>query len=135
MAAFYGDKYTAAYTDGDRVSPAFAGGTLHVISDTYEATGEAAGSTFVMGAAKLPKNAVIVFAMLQFDALSTSRTLALSDGTADIISAASAASAGELFMDADYLGTAVAERSDLTITLAGGTATGSIQAVVFYTIA
>ena len=133
MAAVFGDEYTNAFTDGERVSPAHSGGEVHVISDYYEASSLAADSTITMGGCKLPAGARIVYARMAWDALSTSRTLALSDGSADVIAATSASSAGSAEMDIDYLGTEVAAENFPVVTLAGGTGTGKIEVVILYT--
>jgi len=140
MASVFGDKYTDAFTDGDRVSPAYAGGQVHVISDFYEAAALAAASDITMGAAKLPANAVIVDAILQHDAMGANTSIALTDGTADIIADAAstdaATGASAKRMDVDYLGTTVAARAYPVVQMSGaGAATGKVEVTIFYTIA
>ena len=110
-------------------------GNLIFQTDTYEATGEAIASVLKLGKI-LPTNSSAVEVILAFDALGASSTLAVGDATDPdrYITATSSSSAGVVRINAisglNFLNTAA---TDILITTAGGTITGTIAMTVIYT--
>ena len=134
MAAVFGDKYTDAFTDGDRVSPAHAGGVVHCLTDTYTAAALASASTITVGAAKIPKGARILYAELRFAALGANTSLKLDVGTVAVIATAVTTSAGAAYVARGIQDTAVDADSFAIVTNPGaGAATGEIEVVILYT--
>lgn len=110
-------------------------GKVRVFSDTYEASSLAAGSDITI--ARLPKNSAVVDIALYHDALGASSTLSVGDsGDADrYVLAGSTSSAGVLRMDAvDGCGYENTAQTDLLITTAGATISGTIKIVVKYLV-
>lgn len=115
------------------------GGRVRCQHDTYEASSLEAASTIKIG--KLPKGArVLPLGKIVHDALGTGVTFAVGDNdtTADAdryLAAASAAAAGVLDLDAIAgAGHKLEQDSDIIITTAGATATGTIETFIFYMI-
>jgi len=112
-------------------------GRLKQISDTYEASALADGSTIEVGKDLLDGDK-IVDVILDFDALGGSTTLAVgdSDDADRYITAEDTSSAGQETLDkidgrGYVIGTADGDNTIL-ITLAGAAATGTIKITVIY---
>jgi hypothetical protein len=85
----------------------------------------------------VPKGAKILGGKLYFDALGVSTTLAVGDGTtADkYLSATDTSTAGSAEFDKiDNLFKALSATENITLTLAGGAATGTIKLMVMYVL-
>ena len=133
MAAVSGVNVTAiaANTKIDKYNV----GKLHCFVEEYEASALAAGSTIDIG--KLPKDSALVDAVITHDALGASSTLALGDGTTSdlYIVATSSATAGAVRLsDVDGLRQEITTETDLYITTAGASITGTIRVVISYIV-
>lgn len=109
-------------------------GKLKVFVDTYEAASLVAGSDITV--ARLPQDSTILDAAVYHDALGASSTLILGDVTDPnrYITAGSTASAGVLRMNAvDGVGFENTTETDILLTTAGATITGTIKVVIKYT--
>jgi hypothetical protein len=142
MAEYKGVNYTKYETPtADNITdPGELDGKVRVMTDSYEATGQVAGSTIKMGK-PLPGGARILNIILAMDALGGSSTLAVGD----------AVSAARYLAASDSSSAIIREMSDGTtvdgllheittgtddviiITTAGGTITGTIKIIVEYT--
>jgi hypothetical protein len=140
MASYYGTNYTKFLDpiSTNITDPGELAGKVRVMTDTYEASDIAAGSTIYMGKT-LPVGARILDIILAHDALG-SATLAVGDASssARYLSAASCASAAirdmaeETTVDG-LLFEITATTADIIITTASAAITGTIRIVVFYT--
>lgn len=134
MATVYGVNKTK-FDGGDVLDPGTWNARVKVSFDEYEASSLAAGSTIVM--MPVPKGAKILGGKLYFDALGASTTLAVGDGTtADkYLSATDTSTAGSAEFDKiDNLFKALSATENITLTLAGGAATGTIKLMVMYAL-
>lgn len=110
-------------------------GKVRVITEEYEASALASGSDITIGT--LPEGSSLVDAIILFDALGASSTLELGDAgdTDRYIAATSSASAGavrpSLIAGLRYENTTA---TDLIITTAGASITGTIKAVITYVV-
>lgn len=110
-------------------------GRVRVWTDTFTATGEAIGSDITI--ARLPKNSSVVGAKVYHAALGASSTLILGDSDDDnrYITAGSTSSAGVLTLNAvGGIGYENTADTDLVLTTAGGTVTGTIKVVIEYLV-
>lgn len=120
-------------------SSALIGGAVYQMSDTYEAAGLASGSDITIGKA-LPKGAVVTDFHIQHDALGSGVTLALgvAGATTRYMAASAAATAGHLDSRTDgAIGGFAVEltaETDIIITTGGASATGTIEARIYYTV-
>lgn len=148
MTTYYGVNKTKTLTPigGNILSPGLLGGRVRCMVDTYEAAAEAAGSIIQMGQA-LPVGAKVLQVMLAFDALG-SATIAVGD--LDVVdrylTATSVASAGVVSTTEDdnvdgiayeVLGTGATQSLDDTqimLTTASASITGTIKLIVFYVV-
>ena len=141
MASYYGANYTKYQTPtaGNITDPGELEGKVRVMTDTYEATGEAAGSLIYMGK-PLPVGARILNIKLAYDALGGSSTLAVGDAVsaARYMAAGTSASAGirdmadETTIDG-LLFEILSTTTNIIITTAGAAITGTIKMIVEYT--
>jgi len=132
MATVYGVNKTK-FDAGTVLDPGCWNARVKASWDTYEASSLADGSKIEM--CVVPKGARILGGWLVFDALGTSTTLAVGDGTtADkYLAATDTSSAGSAtFFPVD--GDKLSDDVTMTLTLAGAAATGSIKLVVLYVI-
>ena len=113
-------------------------GNLRVQYDSYEASSLASGSD--ISVAKLPKGAKVYDVVIHHGALGSGVTLAVGDSsdTDRYITATAAATAGKVIMSEDgAIGGVAYEQTaetDILITTGGGTASGTIKCMVFYTV-
>ena len=134
MASVKGVNITALDDSGSKLSK-IENGKERVWVETYEAASLASGSDITV--CRLPKNSAVVDAVIYNDALGGSSTLSLGDADdADrYITAGSTSSAGALRMNAvngaGYENTA---QTDLIVTTAGATISGTIKVVVKYLV-
>jgi hypothetical protein len=112
---------------------------MRVAFDTYEASSLVAGSDITV--ARLPKGATVYDVVIIHDALGASSTLKVGDASDDdryITATASTAANGKIIMSEDgviggfgYENTA---QTDVIITTAGATISGTIKSAVYYTV-
>jgi len=113
-------------------------GRVRVIHDTYEAAALAAGQTIGLGL--IPKGAKIKSAKILSDALGAGVTLSMGDaGDVDrLITATVFTSAGVGEMDENQIdsgfGYEYTAETELILTVGVGAATGTIKAVIEYTL-
>ena len=114
-------------------------GAVRVFKDTYEASSLSAGSDITV--ARLPKGARVVDIHVKADALGGSVTLAVGDSAdADrYITATAMNTANKLIsLSSDgvigSIGYEIGDVTDILITTAGATASGTITSVVYYTV-
>jgi len=110
-------------------------GKVRIWTDSFEATGEAIGSDITI--CRLPKNSTVVEATIYHDALGASSTLIMGDATDDnrYITSGSTATAGVKTLNAiDGIGYENTTQTDLILTTAGGTVTGTIKVIVKYLV-
>ena len=116
-------------------------GKIHVIYDTYEASSSAAGTDIIIG--KLTGAARIHDVVIFNDALGGSTTLGVSlrdDAGAETVvkAAAASTSAGvQRLITADIANipsAAIVGGAEVIVKIAGGTATGTIKAQIFYSV-
>ncbi len=141
MASYYGANYTKFLDpiSTNITDPGELAGKVRVMTDSYEASAIAAGSTIYMGKT-LPVGARILDIILAFDALGGSSTLAVGDASssARYMAASSSASAGircmadETTVDG-LLYEITAATDDIIITTAGASITGTVKIIIFYT--
>jgi len=135
MSAVKGVNYTL-YAAGTILDPGAWGSRVQLMYDEYEAEGLTTASTITVGV--LPAGArLLPNSIIMHDALGTSRTLALGDGTTanKFMAATAAASAGKLWLTAiDELGVRLAASTNLVLTIAGGTGTGTIKSFILYAL-
>lgn len=140
MATVYGTNYTK-YQDPistNITDPGELEGKVRVMTDTYEASALAAGSTIYMGK-PLPVGARILDVVVGFDALG-SATIIVGDASDDnrYITSSSVSSAGIVDM-ADLaavdgmLYEITSATDDIIITTASASITGTINIVIYYT--
>lgn len=117
-------------------SSAQFGGILRVQRGQYEASALASGSDITV--ARLPKGSVVHGFHIQHDALGSAVTLALgvAGATTRYLAATAAASAGHLGHETDGaiggIGVELTAETDIIITTGGASATGTIEATIFY---
>lgn len=124
----------------DYPDPSEIGGRVRVFTDTYAASGLAAASTITI--ARLPKGARVWDIHIFHDDLgTTSGTLSVGDaGSATrYLSAFATGSAGKQTMTgsngvATGVGFEQTAETDIIITTAGASITGTIRSVVYYTL-
>jgi hypothetical protein len=135
MSAVKGVNYTL-FAAGTILDPGAWGSRVQLMYDEYEASGLTAASTITVGV--LPAGArLLPQSMIMTDALGTARTLALGDGTTanKFMAATSVAAAGSVWLTAiDQLGVRLAASTNMVLTIAGGTGTGTIKSFIFYAL-
>lgn len=140
MSSVKGTNITAMdATPSTKVKSAQVHGRMRVAFDTYEASSLVAGSDITV--ARLPKGATVYDVVIVHDALGASSTLKVGDSSDDdryITATASTAANGKIIMSEDgviggfgYENTA---QTDVIITTAGATITGTIKSAVYYTV-
>lgn len=114
-------------------------GRMRVWFDTYEASSLAAGSDITI--ARLPAGATVYDVTIVHDALGASSTLQVGDSAdADryITATASTAANGKIIMSEDGViggfGYENSSATDVLITTAGATISGTIKSAVYYTV-
>ncbi len=143
MATVYGTNYTKYLTptsaDSSITDPGELAGKVRVMTDTYEASAVASGSTIYMGK-PLPVGARILNVLMFFDALG-SATISVGDSTstARYITATSVSSAGGVDMaEGDKVDGLLYEitstTDDIILTTASASITGTVKLIVFYTV-
>ena len=133
MANAYGVNYTKAVVNGGiSMTDALSKRTPVWRQDTFEASSTASGTTVYM--ARIPANHAIVSGFLLRDALGSSVTLAVGDGTtADRFLAATASNTANLntalTIAVDDCGAPLSTTADtdIVITVGGAAATGTIK--------
>ena len=129
-------KYDAGAQGDYAINKGLVNANLEVWLDSYEASALASGST--IDVAHLPDGAIVVDTEIAWDALGTSRTLALgdSDDPDRYITAADASSAGSARgARVDGKGYVIGTNDGdnvVQILTAGGTATGTIKSRVVF---
>jgi len=140
MATAYGANKTKALTPtgANILEPGQLGGKVRVMTDTYEASSLAAGSTIYMGNT-LPVGARILNVILAFDALG-SATISVGDSTTTdrYIAATDVSSAGMVDMAEGskidgLLYEITSTTRDIILTTASAAITGTVHLIVFYT--
>jgi hypothetical protein len=140
MAAYYGVNYTKYLTPtADNITdPGELEGKVRVMTDTYEASAIAAGSTIYMGK-PLPVGARILNVLMFFDALGAA-TVSVGDASsaARYLAATDVTSAGAVDMaEGDKVNGLLYEitstTDDIILTTASVAITGTIKLIVFYT--
>lgn len=140
MATVYGVNYTKYLTptSSNITDPGELEGKVRVMTDTYEASALASGSTIHIGK-PLPVGARILDVILAFDALG-SATISVGDSssTARYITATSVSSAGMVDMaEGDkvdgLLYEITSDTVDIILTTASAAITGTVKVIVFYT--
>ena len=135
MASVKGVNITKLDNGTGKINKIEGGGKLEIWTDTYEASSLVAGSNITI--ARLPKDSAVVDAVVYHDALGASSTLKLGDAGDDdrYLAAGSTASAGALRMEladgALYENTAA---TDLILTTAGATISGTIKVIIKYLV-
>lgn len=133
-----GTNYTLveAASPSAKVDAHLWGGRVRVQCDEYEADAVEAGSTIKM--ARLPKGAVpLSISKLMFDALGTGATIAIGDGTTatKFKAATSVATAGSMNLDAiGAVGAQLTAETDIVLTTAGATISGTIKLETYYSM-
>ena len=141
MADVYGVNYQGEYVDSPKVRSASSstGAEKRTLSDSYEASGSAAGTDVLVG--KLWGGCVVKDFRIFSDDLGTGVTLQLAtrtgDGTETVFSTAmDAASAAAVLVpvaaDIANLPHSVDASVDVIVKIAGGTATGTIKTDITY---
>jgi len=131
-------KYEAGGQGDNAITQGLIASELNVWSDSYEASGLAAASTIEM--ANLPAGAKVHAVFLDWDALGSSRTLAVGDSDdADRYLAATDASSaggavGNLVDGKQYVIGTATDDDEILVTTGGSTATGTIKLTVLYTL-
>jgi len=148
MATLYGvnrTKANSATSTGTLIlEPGNGLSPVYCVSDTYEASAASINDIIEMGV-KIPKNAVVIHAILHADALGSSVTLDVGDYEDDdrYLQAIACDSASVSYIEASQIDgrlytadetTAGATTTDLQIivTVEGAAATGTIKLVVLY---
>ncbi|ANS03920.1 staphylocoagulase repeat protein [uncultured Mediterranean phage uvDeep-CGR2-AD3-C191] len=140
MATVYADKYTDHFQTSppSKAHASLWGGRLKVQYGLYEASSVGAGSIIYFF--KVPANATVWDINLHFDALGSSSTLAVGD-SGDIdryIDATDSSSAGAVNMgegaNIDGFGYLNSSETDIYITTAGATISGTIKMSVVYSV-
>lgn len=134
MASVKGVNITKLDDGSGKLSKQEAG-KLRVFTDTYEATGEAIGSDITI--CRLPANSTVVEATLYTDALGASSTLILGDSSDDNRYITSVSTSSAAITNINVIGGIAYENTsatDLILTTAGGTVTGTITLVVKYLV-
>lgn len=136
MAQYNGVNYTLELAGKIAISQGVTRSGLNVISDTYECSSTASGSTIVL--ANLPQGAVIHGITLATDALGASTTVSLGDSTSATrylaaTSTVSAVSTNAILVDGlgYVIGTNAGDNLVLA-TIGGGAATGTIKTEIVY---
>jgi len=140
MADVYGvntTKVNAGTKDGNWVDQGLIKSSVKVMSDVYEASALADGST--IGMANLPAGAVVQAVVVSFDALGAGVTVEVGDAnTSDLyLSATVATNAGSALGDkvdgvSYVIGTNDGD-DEILITTGVGASTGTIKLLVLYT--
>uniref|UniRef100_A0A6H1ZVW3 Uncharacterized protein n=1 Tax=viral metagenome TaxID=1070528 RepID=A0A6H1ZVW3_9ZZZZ len=131
-ATLYGINNTL-YRAGTPVNEPHALARLRVIEDEYEFASTTVGQTVAMGV-PIPAGMQLVGGFLYFDALATSTTIAVGNDTDndEYLAATSTASAGGAYLNLiASMGEPFTTAEQVTVTLAGATATGTIKLVLF----
>jgi len=139
MATVSGVSYTkVTNTPVDLILPRDMHGRVRVMYDTYEASSLADPSTIQLF--KMPKDARVIDFKIWHDALGGSTTLAFGDAsdTDRFMAAASSASAGVMVpligkIDT-FAGYTFTAETVVSLTMAGGAATGTIHAYIMYVV-
>ena len=139
MATVTGVNYTKITTTPvDHILPRDAHGRVRVMYDTYEASSLADPSTIQLF--KMPADARVIDFKIWHDALASSTTLALGDADdPDRFMAAAASHAAGIMVPLigkidTFAGYTYSAETVVSLTMAGGAATGTIHAYVMYVV-
>jgi hypothetical protein len=139
MATVSGVNYTKVTTTPvDHILPRDAHGRIRVQYDTYEASSLADPSTIQLF--KLPIDARVIDFKIWHDALGSGTTLAFGDaGDVDRFAAAAASTSAGIVSPLigvidTFAGYTYSAETVVSLTMAGGAATGTIHAYIMYVV-
>lgn len=142
MANLYGADYNSAFQAAtpQNIEPAKAGGRIRCLVDSVTLASAQINDVIFMGGTKLPAGAQVLGWVLDTEDLGTATTLtlkAVGAATITLSSALDCATAAAVYRETEQAGNvpqqAVTE-SDVTLTVLGGAATGTVNLIVRYSI-